>query len=61
MAWPNDDLARRAGVAKELDRQSFWKAAYAAGLNNGLSNLRSEEQANRALLDFDVKFKGTPS
>jgi hypothetical protein len=61
MAWPNDDYARRVGVAKELDRQSFWKSVYVACKRNGTDNISAKRQANDALLDFDLEFKDTQS
>lgn len=61
MAWPEDDRARRVSVAKELDRQTFWKSVYAAAVPLGQGNLFCEEMANRALLDFDCKFKDSQS
>ena len=61
MAWPNDDLKRRVGVAKELDRQSFWKAVYVACKQIGCDNFDAKSQANDALLDFEMKFDGKPS
>ena len=56
MAW-DQDRERRTKFARELSRQDFWKAVYAAAISNGNSNLDAEVMANRALLDFDGQFE----
>lgn len=59
MAWPKDvqEKRERTAIAVKLDRQEFWKAAYLISLGQEGSNHVAEGVANRALLDFDVKFK----
>lgn len=57
MAWPNDDLARRSSVAKELDRQSFWKDAFKIAFSHGITTVaHASECADEALRLFDEKF-----
>ena len=61
MSWPNDDLKHRVNVAKELDRQSFWKAVYVAAISNLDSKVSAAFVADKALESFDIKFDGKPS
>ena len=63
MAWDNgsQDKANRVRTAIELGRQDFWKSVYVAATEAGHGAFVCEEKANRALLDFDMKFKGTTS
>lgn len=61
MAWPEDDKAKRVSVAKELDRQTFWKEVYVAAIVLGQASVNAERMADVALHYFDMKFKGNPS
>lgn len=55
------EKADRVRTAIKLGRQEFWKSVYTAAVASGQTSLEAEEKANRALLDFDMKFKDTPS
>lgn len=65
MTWVVNNAAQekagRVRTAIKLGRQEFWKNVYTAAVAAGQTSLEAEEKANRALLDFDMKFKDTPS
>lgn len=64
MAWPNDDLARRTGVAKKLAREAFWKDCYKIALANphhvDVDHVLASMIADASLKLFDEKFGDTP-